>query len=309
MTKVRDQLGPFRLSRLIRAGSHCHIWEAVKEGDAKKYVLKVLRAEKRTDKSEVARLKHEAEVGIPLSSPRLIKIHELREEKNGIFLVMDLFSEVNLKAALRKGHEGVGYLVPRIVEQAAEALYFLHGKGWIHCDVKPDNFLVNRDGDIKLIDFSIAEKKKTGLSKLFSGSKKTAQGTRSYMSPEQIKCETLDERSDVYSFGCVLFELLTGKPPYTGYNPDDLLSKHISGPIPSPLTANAGVSQDFADLIKKMMAKQKDQRPATMWEVLKIFRSIKPYKTPPRKPDFDVFADLPTVKAPDQLLRTSDKPL
>lgn len=308
MTKVRDQLGPYRLARLIRAGSHCHIWESVKEGDTKKYVLKILRAEKRADKAEVARLKHEAEVAIPLSSPRLIKVHELCEEKGCPFLVMESFSEVNLKLALRKGHEGVGYLVPRIVEQAAEALYFLHGKGWIHCDVKPDNFLVSREGDIKLIDFSIAEKKKTGLSKLFSGSKKTAQGTRSYMSPEQIKCETLDERTDVYSFGCVLFELLTGKPPYTGYNPDDLLSKHISGAIPSPLAANPGVSPDFADLIKRMMGKTKNQRPATMWEVLKEFRSIKPYKTPPRKPEFDVFADLPTVKAPDQLLRTRDNP-
>ncbi len=306
MTKVRDYLGPYRLTRLIRAGSHCQIWEAAKD-DGKKYVLKVLRAEKRNDKGEVARLKHEFEVAGPLANPRVIKIHEMRTEQGAPFLVMEPFSELNLKLALRKGPDPIAFLLPRITEQASEGLYYLHGKGWIHCDVKPENFLINREGDVKLIDFSIAEKKRSGLSKLLGIGKKTVQGTRSYMSPEQIQKGALDERSDVYSFGCVLYEAAVGKPPYTGYNPDDLLNKHITAPIPSAAAANANVSADFAELLKRMMAKQKEQRPASMWEVLKEVRTIKMYKSAPRKPEIDIFAEQVVAKAPEQLIRAHEK--
>ncbi len=87
----------------------------------------------------------------------------------------------------------------------------MHSKNLVHCDVKPDIFLVNKDGDVRLVDFAIFQKMKTGLAKLFSGKVKNVQGTMSYMSPEQIRGQTLDHRADIYSFGCTLFELVTGK--------------------------------------------------------------------------------------------------
>lgn len=306
--KARDILGPYRLTRLIRLGSTCQVWEAVHESENKKYALKILREDKRKDKTQLEYFKHEYQVASSLSNPRVVKVFEMRTEKGAPFLVLELFSEVNLKQSLRRGTEGIAWLLSTIIEQAAEGLYYFHSKGWIHCDVKPDNFLVSRDGEVKLIDFTISKKRASALSRMFTRGSKKPAGTMSYMSPEQIRCEHLDERSDIYSFGCVLYETTVGRPPFTGFNPSDLLNKHLSAPIPSPLVSNDNVTQDFADLIKSMMAKNPAQRPASMWEFLKLLRAIKIFKNPPRRPDIDVFSDLSTTKAPEQLMRTPGNP-
>ncbi len=167
--------------------------------------------------------------------------------------------------------------------------------------------MVSRDGDVKLIDFTIAEKKKTGLGKMFH-SGKIAKGTRSYMAPEQIRKKVCDERTDVYSFGCVLYELCTGKPPYTGDTPNDLLNKHLTASIPSPIVHNDNVTREFADVVKTMMSKKPESRPPSMWEFLKVFRTIEIFKKRPRKPEISVFDNMPGIKGADDMLRrgTSD---
>lgn len=114
------------------------------------------------------------------------------------------------------------------------------------------------------------------------------------MSPEQIRGKRLDPRSDIYSFGCVLFEMVTGKLPYTGESPNDLLNKHISAPIPSPLVANDNVTPEFAAIIRNMMAKRPEERPESMWELLKTLRVTKIFKKPPRIPETSIFDDFPT---------------
>ncbi len=197
MTKSRDFLGPYRLARLIRAGNSCEVWEAVEEPSLKRFALKVLRQKVRDNKVEVASLKFEYTVAKDMTSPRIIKVLEYRIENGTPFLVMELFSELNMKQALRRGPESLAFMIDKIVEQAAEALYHMHSKGWIHRDVKPDNFLVSRSGETKLIDFTIAEKKKSGFGKFFHRTKGIVQGTRSYMSPEQIQGKNCDERSDI----------------------------------------------------------------------------------------------------------------
>src|SRR6056297_1462473 len=193
-------------------------------------------------------------------------------------------------------------MLNKIVEQAAEGLYYMHTKKWVHRDVKPDNYLVSREGVTKLIDFTIAEQKKTGLAKLFHRSGGTVQGTRSYMAPEQIRGKLCDQRTDVYSFGCVLFELATGKPPFTGQSPNDLLSKHLNASIPSASAYNNNVTKEFAEIIRKMMAKRPDQRPDTMWEFLKAFRSMEIFKKRPKPPEVSVFDDMPGIRGSEDLL-------
>jgi serine/threonine protein kinase len=300
MTKSRDFLGPYRLARLIRVGSTAEVWEAIEDHTQNRFALKVLKQSLAANKAEVALLRHEYNVAKDLSSPRVIKVVEFREDAGRPYLVLELFSELNMKQALRRGPDSLAFLLDKIVEQAAEGLYYMHTKNWIHLDIKPDNFLVSRDGQVKLIDFTIAQKKKTGISKLFH-SAKVAKGTRSYMAPEQIRKKVCDERTDIYAFGCVLYELCTAKPPYTGDTPNDLLSKHLTASIPSPIVHNDNVTREFADLIRSMMAKKPEARPASMWEFLKTFRGIEIFKKRPRKPEISVFDNMPGIKGADDM--------
>ena len=305
MTKTRDFLGPYRLTRLIRSGSTSEVWEAIEEHDQKRFALKILKQNFHNDKTELAALKHEFNVAKELVSPRIVRMYEHRMENGRPFLVMELFSELNMKQALRRGPDSLAFMLKKVIEQAAEGLYYLHTKNWIHRDIKPDNFLVSREGEVKLIDFTIAERKRSGLGRLFY-SAKLVQGTRSYMAPEQIRGKVCDERTDVYSFGCLLFEACTAKPPFTGNNPNDLLTKHLSASIPSPIAHNNNVTKEFAELVKRMMAKKPDQRPASMWDFLKEFRTMEVFKKRPRKPDVSVFDDRPEIKAAEDMIRRTE---
>lgn len=294
MTKVRDFLGPYRLARLIRVGNSCQVWEAIEGNTGARYALKVLRSEFKNDKTELFFLRNEYDIAAQLNHPNIIKVHELVLDGPAPFIALELFSELNMKQALRRGPESLAYMLDKIIEHCTEGLYYMHSKGFVHCDVKPDNFLVSRDGEVKLIDFTISQKMKTGIARFFSGKAKNVQGTLSYMAPEQIKGQALDQRTDVYSFGCVLFELVTGKAPYTGTSPNELLNKHISGAIPSPLVANDNVTQEFANLLKQMLAKKPEARLGSMWEVLKQVRSMRIFKKPPRIPETSIFDEFPT---------------
>ena len=106
----------------------------------------------------------------------------------------------------------------------------------------------------------------------------SALGTPLYMSPEQIRNDPLDCRADIYSFGCLLFELVTGKLPYTGLNADDLLAKHLRAPVPQPLVANNQLTNEFAGLLTRMMSKSRDDRPQSMEDFLKMFRTMRVFK-------------------------------
>jgi eukaryotic-like serine/threonine-protein kinase len=289
VTKTRDFIGPYRLARLIRVGNSCAVWEAVKELENKRYALKVLRQDLRDDRREVTFLKHEFDVAHKLSHPNIIHIYEFNVEGNAPYLVLELYSEQNMKLALRTGHEAWAFFVPRIIEQSADALFHLHETGWVHCDIKPDNLLVSPEGDVKLIDFTIAER--TGRSQVGFFGRGAVRGTRSYMSPEQIRGKRLDARADIYSFGCVVFELLSGRPPFTANNPDELLEKHLFAGIPNIQVANNNVTNEASDLIKRMIAKEPADRPPNMWEFLKEFRAVRLFRRSPRRPGSESESD------------------
>lgn len=304
MSRSKDFLGPYRKAKLIRQGHSCDVWEVINQNDQTHYAAKILSQDRQTDKAEIASLKNEFEIGKNLKHPNIIKMVDYAVDNKTPYLVMELFVAPNLKIFLRQGIDKFAWLVPKIIEQAASSLDYLHREGYVHRDVKPDNFLVDKTGTLKLIDFAIAQKIKSGFGALFSFGSKLSQGTRSYMSPEQIMNKNMDARSDVYSFGCVLFELVAGRTPYTGNTPEDLLAKHLSAPIPSVLVANSNVTEEFAGLIKRMMSKKKEDRPPTMWEFLKEFKSMRTWKIVP-KPPADANLDLPISMSvsPDDLIR------
>lgn len=288
MVSGRDFLGPYRLVKLVRAGQQTQVWEAIRDPDPNRIAMKVLMRDFVKDREAIAYLKHEATVGKPLKHKNIIDIYEFSNDFEMPFIAMELFNARNLKQDLREQSDRIAHLVPEIIEQAAQALSYLNLKGWIHCDVKPDNFLVKDDGRLKLIDFSIADRPKSGLAQLFA-KKNKVRGTRSYMSPEQIRGKGVDVRSDIYSFGCVLFELLAGRAPYTAASPDDLLVKHLHAQVPSLLPLNPAVTPEFNELVQKMMSKDREKRPATMDNFLNEFKKIRVYRTgmKPRPPSED----------------------
>ncbi len=284
MVSGRDFLGPYRYLRLIRAGQHTQVWEAINDHTRQRVALKVLIRDHLKNKDEIGRLKHEATVGVPLKHPNIIDIYEFNSDFELPFVAMELFHARNLKQDLREQTDRVAHLVPEIITQAAEALDCLNQKGWVHCDVKPDNFLVQDNGMLKLIDFSIAQKVNKRSGGMFGRGK--IKGTRSYMSPEQIRGKSLDARSDIYSLGCVIFEILGGRAPFTADNPTELLHKHLNAPVPSLAPLNQAITPEIVALVQQMMVKDKNKRPDSMRDFLKRFKSLRVYRTgmKPRPP-------------------------
>jgi serine/threonine-protein kinase len=150
----------------------------------------------------------------------------------------------------------------------------MNAKGWVHKDVKLDNILANGVGEVRLIDFALSERIKKGFGRWFRRKSKV-QGTRSYMSPEQIRGQALDGRADIYSYGASAFELVTGRPPFRGLTAHDLLTKHISEKPVSPRYFNPEVTEEFGDLVLQMLAKKKEDRPRDFHEVLMKLRTIR----------------------------------
>jgi len=271
---------------MLRASKTCQVWEAIHDLDNRKVVIKTLRENYIRDKAEIHSLKHEFTVAGKFDHPYVIHVYEFDNFRGTAYLVLEFAISRNMKMAIREGVEELAYWTPKIIEEGAKGLGYMHDQGWVHCDVKPDNFLLDTEGNLKLIDFSIAQKKKSGLGKIFGGSKVkgNVQGTRSYMSPEQIRGVALDDRADIYSFGCTVFELISGKLPFTATSPDHLLDKHLRAGIPSLQAANDNVTSEFSSLVERMMAKDPKQRPDTMTDVVRLLKNTKIYNIPPRKP-------------------------
>ncbi|MGI9515530.1 MAG: serine/threonine protein kinase [Pirellulaceae bacterium] len=282
MTGSRNYLGSYRLIKLIRGGQACNVWEAVRDGQSERVAIKVLLERHAGKKEEIEQLRNEGRVGAELNHENVIRIFEYVDRYDLPFLVMQLFNARNLKQMIREDYKTLAVSIPEVIEQAALGLDYLHDEGWVHCDIKPDNYLVDQQGHVKLIDFSIAQPlKKQKRGGLFG--KKTVQGTRSYMAPEQIRGKPMDRRTDVYGFGCVLHEMLAGKPPFSAGSPDELLQKHLRASPPGLLAFNKSVSEEFAQLVSRTLAKDPAKRPQSLSEFLQDYRKIRVYK-PGKRP-------------------------
>src|SRR5262249_7820725 len=150
--------------------------------------------------------------------PNVIRIVKVSNNPNNPYFVMEFFPSGSIKARMMRKDQAdfLREKAQDILKQAATALAFMNAKGWVHRDVKPDNVLVNSAGEVRVIDFAIAQQIPRGIfTKLFwKWIRGPVQGTRSYMSPEQIRNLRLDGRSDIYSFGAMAFEMVTGRPPF-----------------------------------------------------------------------------------------------
>lgn len=271
MASVPNQLGSLKLVRQLGIGKHCQIWEAA-DGSGS-CAVKVVDPDMAHDAGQRRLLEHELRVASSLAHPGLIRIDRFSEEGGLPHLVMELYPHANLKKQVAEGVDPLAARLQRIAMETAMALDHMHSRGWIHRDVKPDNILAAPDGKVKVIDFAIAGRKPGLLGGLLGG--QPAQGSPSYIAPEQIRGRRVDPRADIYSLGCTFFELVTGEVPYTGATTNDLLNKHVSAPIPSVTASKPTFPSAAARLIRRMMAKDPADRPASMQVVIAEIRSFR----------------------------------
>ena len=279
----KEFVGPYRMFHLIRAGALFEIWAVRPVAETTSFAMKWLPPGSRYNRANIANLKHEYDVGRTLDHPSIIKTYDFATGKDGAYLVMELFKTPNVKQQLVENIAMLHWRLDKILLECAAALDYMHEEGWVHRDIKPDNFLVDEENHIRLIDFNLTRKVKRGLSKLISN-KMPVQGTYSYMAPEQIRGVAVDQRADIYSFGCMIYELVTGKLPFTATSPTELLNKHLKTK-PSHITVlNKNVHADFADLVHHMLAKEPKDRPDSLKDFARILKAGRVFQIKPRKP-------------------------
>lgn len=209
-----------------------------------------------------------------LEHPNIIRVFKFISDRQNPCLLMEYFPASNLKLRILRGQMAdLRPKLKRVLAQCCRALGHTHAKGWVHRDVKPDNVLVNSSGEVRLIDFALAVRSATGLARLLARRAKPA-GTRSYMSPEQIRGLPLDGRADIYSFGVMLYEILTGRVPYAANSGQDLLRKHLSADVPA-MPKELGIAPDCEALVRRMMAKKPEDRPKDCGELERELSAIR----------------------------------
>jgi eukaryotic-like serine/threonine-protein kinase len=274
----QDYVGRYRLLNLLRSGKTCQVWEALDDVAGERLAIKLLLSDFRHSREEVGYMRHEFEVGKNLHHPRVITIRDFGINRDNVYLAMELFPAPNIKQVIQQHFDTIAPLARQCMAQAAEGLAYFHEQGWIHRDIKPDNFLMKPTGEVKLIDFALAQRRRGGFMRLFSRTSTKIKGTRSYMAPEQIRGQSLDERADIYSLGCTFFEMLSGKPPFTGSTTAELLNKHLKAGVPSLQAVNRNASDGVTQLIKRMMAKAPEGRPRDCNAFLQEFRTMEVFK-------------------------------
>lgn len=280
-------VGDYRMYHLIRAGAVFEIWAVRPVSGTDVFAMKWLpKDSKKYSREAVSDLKHEYDVGRSLDHKAVIKTFEYGNGSNGAFLLMEFFKTPNLKQQIVGDVRALQWRVKDVLTNAAAGLAHMHERGWAHRDIKPDNYLINDANEVRLIDFTIAAKKTGTLGKLL-GAKTKIQGTYSYMSPEQIRGQGVDPRDDIYSFGCMAYELLAGKLPFTANSPAELLQRHLKARPPSLTVIDPNIHPDFAAFVQRMLSKCRDERPQTMKEVMVKIKSEPIFYVSPKKPSSD----------------------
>lgn len=270
-----NQVGGLELKNCIASGSSTQIWEVTEPGGTVPLAMKLLLPDSLKDPEAKAVLKHEFKVGSALEHPGFVRFHRMEINRDHGFFLMDYFRAPSLKMQLGTNLPETQSRMKKIVEATCQAFIHLNEKGWLHRDIKPDNILVNKAGEVRVIDFSLATRLATGVMKLLAGKQKNIMGTRTYIAPEIILRKPPTVQSDIYSLGVTLYEIATGSPPFAGLSPNDLLKKHLSEAIAPPSVVNRNVSPELDIILTKMLAKKPRDRPQEMRDVMSFFRSGK----------------------------------
>ncbi len=259
-SRVGSQIGPYYLKRLLGSGGMGEVYEAEDTLRERAVALKLLSETSSRDPEFRARLTREARTAGQLQEPHVVPIHNFGEIDGQLFIDMRLIPGTDLYSLLKRS----GPLTPprsvAITSQVASALDAAHAAGVMHRDVKPENILITADDFAYLVDFGIASAgTDERLTKIG-----TLMGTWRYMAPERFKSESeVSYRADIYALACVLFECLTGVPPYRANSIGEYANAHLHEPVPRPCEQRPGLPRGFDEVIARGMAKNPGERYAT----------------------------------------------
>src|SRR3984957_9957365 len=252
--------GRYELAHLVARGGMAEVYRAHDRLLDRPVALKVLFPELSVDRSFVERFRREAQAAANLSHTNIVPVFDWGEDGGTYFIVMEFIDGRPLSSILRTAGPMHPDRAAEIGADVAIALAYAHRHGVIHRDVKPGNVLITEDGIVKVTDFGIARAVNTEESLTQTGA---VMGTATYFSPEQAEGMGVDSRSDIYSLGVVIFEMVTGRPPFLGDTPVAVASKHVREHPPAPREVNPGVPPDLEAIILKCLAQSPDHRYAT----------------------------------------------
>jgi len=271
-------LGNYKIVGKLGQGGMATVFKAHELSLNRMVALKVLSPQLSEDKAYIKRFKREAEAAAQLNHPNIVQIYAIGEEQGVHYFSMEYIKGKSL-ADIRQ-EEGV--LKPEdavpIIRQVAEALAEAHKAGLVHRDIKPSNIMIDAAGRPKVTDFGIAYVSYANTKLTRDGS---IIGTPEYLSPEQCEGKTVDQRSDIYSLGVTLYELLSGKTPYEADTPVSMLMKIVKGEFPPLREVNPNVPESLRVIVDKMMIKDVQQRYQRMEEVIRDLLKLEPGKRIP----------------------------
>jgi len=251
-----SQLDNYRIEASVARSGMATIYRAVDTRNDRVVALKVPHPDLEADPILFDRFQREAAIGEKLDHPRVMRVFS-DEKRSRIYMVMEWCEGRLLREILDEGKLPQERVL-RIAIEVLEALDYIHGQGVVHRDLKPENIMVDAQGNIKLIDFGIAGD--AAARRLTYANITAALGTPNYISPEQVKGKRGDGRSDIYAMGVILYEMLSGKLPFTGPNPMAVMNDRLlNHPMP-PTVADPGISPQLQEVIYRAMERDPKNR-------------------------------------------------
>src|SRR5256886_48552 len=247
--------GRYRILRKLGTGGMANVYLAEDEVLGRRVAIKILNDRHAGDDQFVERFRREAKNAASLSHPNIVSIYDRGEAEGTYYIAMEYLDGRSLKELIVARGPAPIHLAVDYARQILAAIRFAHRHGIVHRDIKPHNVLVDGEGRLKVTDFGIA---RAGVSQMTEAG--SIIGTAQYLSPEQAKGSPVDQTSDLYSVGVVLYELLTGVVPFSGDTPVEIAMKHLSSVPEPPSAKRADVPRDLDMVVMRALAKEPSER-------------------------------------------------